>query len=114
METVDEYLARFDNSAREQLEQVRTIIREELPDAAERIAYAIPSYAVNGRNLVHFGGWKDYLSVYPVPEGDDAFQAAITAHRAGKGTLRFSLAEPLPAELIRQIVRFLLAERGSR
>ena len=52
--------------------------------------------------------------MYPVPEGDDAFQAAISAHRAGKGTLRFSLAEPLPAELIRQIVRFLLAERGSR
>ena len=111
---IDEYLQDFDPSAREQLKRVREIIREVLPQASEKIAYGIPTFVVDGRNLVHFGGWTDHLSIYPVPAGDAAFQAAITGHRAGKGTLRFPLSEPLPEQLIRAQVLFLLAERGDR
>ena len=113
MQTVAEYLDASDAAVRPVLEQLRDLMRSELPDATEKISYGIPTFVVGGRNLVHFGGWRSHVAVYPVPEGDEAFAAAIEGYRAGKGTLRFLLAEPLPVELIRTQVRFLLAERGK-
>lgn len=111
MQTVEEYLEASDPAVRPVLEELRAVMRAELPEATEKISYGIPTYVVGGRNLVHFGGWRSHVSVYPVPAGDEAFAAAAESYRAGRGTLRYSLDRPLPLELIRAQVRFLRAER---
>lgn len=111
--TVDEYLAGFDASIGDVLDRVRALIREALPGAVEGIAYGIPSYAVGGRNLVHFAGWKLHISIYPIPKGDEEFAAAIAGYVSGKGTAKFPLDRPIPEALISRLVTLLAAERAS-
>ena len=60
---------------------------------------------------MYFAGWKHHVSVYPVPMGDANFEQEIEPYRAGKGTLKFPLAEPISYGLIEQVVTLLLEER---
>jgi uncharacterized protein YdhG (YjbR/CyaY superfamily) len=110
--TVDDYIASFPQAVRGILEQVRRTIHEAAPEGVgEKISYGIPAVTLNGRNLVYFAGWKQHVSVYPVPEGDSDFQRDIQPYRSGKGTLKFPLDEPVPYPLITRVVEHLVAER---
>ncbi|WP_159840118.1 iron chaperone [Nocardia sp. CY41] len=108
--TVDAYLAAFPADVREILDAIRRAIRAALPDATEAISYDIPTFRLHGRNVVHFAGWKQHVSLYPIPDGDPALERELEPYRAGKGTLRFRLGEPVPYELIARIAT-ALAER---
>jgi uncharacterized protein YdhG (YjbR/CyaY superfamily) len=94
------------------LESVRQTILAAAPGIDETIRYNIPTYTVRGKALVHFAGWKLFTSLYPVPDGDELFQQRIASYRAGKSTLRFSLALPIPLDLVTSVVRHLLGERS--
>ncbi|WP_181720632.1 iron chaperone [Nocardia gipuzkoensis] len=109
-ESIDAYLAGFPDDVREILSGIRAAIRRALPDATEAISYDIPTFKLHGRNVVHFAGWKQHVSLYPIPDGDPALERELEPYRAGKGTLRFRLGEPVPYELIARIAT-ALAER---
>jgi uncharacterized protein YdhG (YjbR/CyaY superfamily) len=81
------------------------------PGAEETISYKIPAFTLDGEALVYFAGWKHHVSLYPVPKGDAAFRRRIDPYRAGKGTLKFPLKQPLPLDLIASVVKQLIAER---
>ncbi|WP_280395427.1 iron chaperone [Nocardia brasiliensis] len=98
--TVDTYIASFPEDVRSILEEIRDSIKRVLPEATEAISYDIPTFKVNGRNVVHFAGWKHHVSVYPIPAGDKAFERAVEPYRAGKGTLKFPLTKPIPYDRI--------------
>jgi uncharacterized protein YdhG (YjbR/CyaY superfamily) len=101
--TVDEYIGSFPSQVREVLERVRRTLRDAVPDADEKISYQIPTITLHGRYLVYFAAWKHHLAVYPVPGGDEEFEAEIAPHRAAKGTLRFPFNKPIPYELIGRV-----------
>ncbi|MGY1945426.1 iron chaperone [Nocardia asiatica] len=107
---IDAYLAGFPEDVREILSGIRAAIRRALPEATEAISYDIPTFKLSGRNVVHFAGWKEHVSLYPIPDGDPALERELEPYRAGKGTLRFRLGEPVPYELIARIAT-ALAER---
>lgn len=107
---VDEYIAAFPPEVRERLEQMRAIIHEAAPDAVETISYGIPTFDMNGRHLVHFGGFKSHVGFYPVPSAMEAFSEELAPYKKGKGSARFPLGQPLPEDLVRRIVEFRLAE----
>ncbi|MGK8489302.1 iron chaperone [Nocardia asiatica] len=107
---IDAYLAGFPEDVREILSGIRAAIRRALPEATEAISYDIPTFKLRGRNVVHFAGWKQHVSLYPIPDGDPALERELEPYRAGKGTLRFRLGEPVPYELIARIAT-ALAER---
>jgi uncharacterized protein YdhG (YjbR/CyaY superfamily) len=65
---------------------------------------------LNGRNLIHFAGWKKHVSLYPIPAGNEAFNQAIAKYADGKGTVKFSLDKPLPMKLIERAVKYKLAD----
>ncbi len=65
---------------------------------------------MNGKNLIHFAGWKSRISMYPTPEGTEAFNKAIAKYAGGQGTTKSPLNKPLPLKLIRQIVKFRVAD----
>ncbi|WP_280246871.1 iron chaperone [Nocardia abscessus] len=109
-ENIDAYLAGFPDDVHEILSGIRAAIRRALPDATEAISYDIPTFKLHGRNVVHFAGWKQHVSLYPIPDGDPALERELEPYRAGKGTLRFRLGEPVPYELIARIAT-ALAER---
>jgi uncharacterized protein YdhG (YjbR/CyaY superfamily) len=107
--SIDEYIASFPAETQKILEEIRATIKATAPDAKEKISYQIPTFELNGRNLVHFAGWKKHVSLYPIPAGDEAFEKKISQYVAGKGTLKFPLDEPVPLELIGEVVKFSVA-----
>ena len=112
--TVDEYIGSFPGEVGERLEIVRTIARDVVPGAAERISYGIPAVTSGGRDVVFFSGWKRHVAVYPVPAGDEALDRALAGYRAGKGTLQFRHDLPLPEDLVRRVVTALVRDRAQQ
>lgn len=109
--SVDEYIKSFPIEVQIILENVRQTIRIVLPEATEKIAYEIPTYLVEGVNLISFAGWKNYISIYPVPAGDKNYQERIAKYKKAKSTLQFPLNKLIPHELISQTAFFLKKEK---
>ncbi len=107
---IDAYIDGFEGITRERLTETRALIHQLLPDAVERISYAIPCYRVGKHSVVFFAGYKKHVGMYPMPEGDAAFKELLAGFHSGASTARFPHNKPLPVELICQIVRFRLAE----
>jgi len=107
--SIDQYIGTFPEEVQKILEEIRATIKAIVPDAKEKISYQIPCFELNGKNLIHFAGWNRHISMYPVTTGDEAFEKKIGRYVAGKGTLKFPLDEPVPLDLIGEIVRFRVA-----
>ncbi len=107
--TIDEYIAACPPESQAYLREIRKLIRRLVPDAKERISYQIAAFERNGKNIIHFAGWKKHVSLYPVPAGSEAFERQIAKYVDGKGTLKFALDEPLPIKLIERVVKLHLA-----
>lgn len=103
--SVDDYIALQREDVRRILTSIRNIILEIAPEAQELISYAIPAYKLHGKPLIYFAAFTNHVSLYPIPEGDAAFTKAIERYIKGKGTLQFPLTEPIPYDLMREIVR---------
>lgn len=110
---IDQYIAGFPPNVQEILEKIRQTIRETAPDAEEAIKYQIPTFVLNG-NLVFFAGFKEHVSVYPAPRGNQHFKRELAAYEGGKGTVRFPLDEPIPFDLIRRIVELRVQENLNK
>jgi uncharacterized protein YdhG (YjbR/CyaY superfamily) len=106
--SVDEYLAAMPTATRAKLQQLRGTIRREAPDAVEKISYGIPTFTLHG-NLVHFAGYEHHIGFYPGAAAIDHFADRLEGFETSKGTVRFPLDQPLPLELVREIVRFRVA-----
>ena len=107
---IEEYIAGFPKETQEFLEQMRATIKKAAPDAEETISYAIPTFTLKGRYLVYFAGYKNHISLYPAPRGNEAFKEELSVYKGGKGTVQFPLDKPLPLDLITKIVKFRVKE----
>ena len=108
--SMDEYIATFPEDVQKILKKVRSTIKATVPKAEETISYGIPTFTMNGKYLIYFAGWKNHISIYPIPTGDNAFNEKIASYIAGRGTVKFPLAEPIPFKLIRQMVKLRMAD----
>jgi len=108
--TVEEYIASFPVDVQKVLDEIRGTIKALVPEATEKISYQIACFELNGRNLIHFAGWKKHVSLYPIPVGNEAFEKQIARYVDGKGTLKFPLGKPMPMLLIRKVVKLHVAE----
>ena len=95
-------------------QELRALIKASAPDATETISYAIPTFDLNGRHLVHFAGYARHVGFYPVPSALEAFKEELKPYKSGKGSAQFPLGQPLPTDLIRQIVEFRVEENTAR
>lgn len=107
-QSIDEYIAACPPESQDYLQQIRKLIHSLAPDAKERISYQIAAFERNGKNLIHFAGWKKHVSLYPVPAGSEAFERQIAKYVDGKGTVKFPLDEPLPIKLIERVIKLHL------
>jgi uncharacterized protein YdhG (YjbR/CyaY superfamily) len=112
-ETVEEYISSFAGDVQVILQEVRATIRNAIPGAGEKISYAMPTITLNGHNVAHFAAWKDHIAVYPIPDGDEAFEAEIAPYRSVRSTARFPLSEPVPYDLIGHMAALLATQRAS-
>ena len=92
------------------LEELRSTIKTAAPGAEEKISYGMPTFTLNGKYLIYFAGWKNHISIYPIPAGSEEFNRKIAPYAAGKGTLKFPLDKPLPLELVDEMVKLQIAD----
>ena len=111
-ESVDQYIATFPPATQRVLQDVRRALHDAVPGAGETISYNIPTVTLDDRSIVHFAGWKRHISLYPVPDGDAAYEAAVAPYRSGASTVKFPLAEPVPYDLVGDIAMRLAASHG--
>jgi uncharacterized protein YdhG (YjbR/CyaY superfamily) len=111
---IDDYIKNFPPATKKKLQQIRTTIKKITPGAEEVISYSIPAFKLNKKILVYFAGWKDHVSIYPVPRANLALQKEISRYQTGKGTLQFSLDKPLPVNVISKIVKLRVKENSVR
>ncbi len=107
--TVDEYIASYPAEVRVLLEEMRKIIKAAAPQAIEVISYSMPAFKQSGM-LVWFGAHTNHIGFYPRASGIEAFKEELSAYKNAKGSVQFPFAQPLPAELIKKIVHFRIAE----
>jgi uncharacterized protein YdhG (YjbR/CyaY superfamily) len=113
--SVDAYLASQPEDVQAKLELVRGAILRALPEAEEAIAYNIPTYKLCGGTVLHFAGWKRHYSLDPAGDALVArFRDELAPHRIERATLRFSLGEPVPVELLECIAKFRAVEAAER
>lgn len=110
----DAYIAAFPNTAKERLIQLRKTIIQVSPDAEEIISYGMPAFKLNKRILVYFAGHKNHIGFYPGASGIEAFKEEIAGYRWAKGTVQFPIDQPLPLELIANMVTFKVNENIQR
>jgi uncharacterized protein YdhG (YjbR/CyaY superfamily) len=108
--SIDEYIATFPKDVQKILDELRGTIKAAAPEAEEKISYQIPTFTLNDKYLIYFAGWKKHISIYPIPSGTEEFNKEVSQYVEGKGTLKFPIDQPLPLELITEIVRFRVAE----
>lgn len=112
--TVDEYIADFPSEVQERLEQIREIIFEVAPDAVEQISYRIPAYKTAGKILIYFAAFREHIGMYPALQGIPQLEKDVAKYGAGKGTLRFPHDKPLPAAVVKRLVKYRAQENTAQ
>jgi uncharacterized protein YdhG (YjbR/CyaY superfamily) len=112
--TIDEYLDVLTPDKRAALEKLRKIIRAAAPKAEECISYQIAAFRQNGM-LVGFGATGNHCAFFPFNSTTvTAYKEDLKGYDSSKGTIRFQPEKPLPAALVRKLVRARLAENLER
>jgi len=112
---VDEYLAGVPEPARTTLNRIRAVIRSAVPpEATEAITYCMPTFKYKG-SLLAFAAFKNHCSLFPMSLSViDTFKNELKPFLASKGTIRFPLDKPLPAALVKKLVKARVAQNETR
>jgi uncharacterized protein YdhG (YjbR/CyaY superfamily) len=110
---VDEYLARVAEPARSTLKKIRAAIRSAAPEATETISYRIPAFQHHGV-LVWFAAFSNHCSLFPTASVIDEFKQELKGYALSKGTIQFPTDKPLPAALVKKLVKARVAQNESR
>ncbi len=112
-QSIDAYIAACPPDVQPILEKIRAIVHKEAPEAEEAISYQMPTFKLNG-NLVHFAAFKQHIGFYPTPTGTEKFQKQLAPYKHAKGSIQFPLDQPIPYDLITQIVKFRVKENRAK
>lgn len=112
--TVDDYIASFPAQTQKRLKAIRREILKGAPKAIESIAYGMPAYKTNKKPLVYFGAFAEHIGFYATPTGHEKFKQQLSKYKQGKGSVQFPLDQPLPIDLIAEIVKFRVAENNQQ
>ncbi len=109
-QTVDDYLARLPQPARATLEKVRAAIRSVVPaETTEVLSYKIPAFKYK-EVLVWYAAFSDHCSLFPTAAVIEKFKNELQPFQKSKGTIQFPVDKPLPAILVKKMVKARLAE----
>ena len=112
--TIDEYLAPLSSQKRAALEKLRRAIKSAAPKSEECISYQIPAFRLGGRLLVAFGAAANHCAFYPGAFPLEAHKGEVKSYDTSKGTIRFRPDSPLPATLVRKLVKTRIAQYAAR
>ncbi|WP_405217493.1 iron chaperone [Agrococcus sp. Ld7] len=104
--TIDGYLASVDSACRAELQRIRVLVAELVPGVEESISYRMPTLTYKGRALVYFTASKRHMSLYPSSWAIEEFADRLADYPTSAHAIRFTVEQPLPTELIEDLVRF--------
>jgi uncharacterized protein YdhG (YjbR/CyaY superfamily) len=111
----DEYLASISEEKRAALQRLRKTIRSAAPKSEEYISYGLAAFRLDGRPLVAFGATSSHCAFYPMSSSTVTdHKEELEGYDTSKGTIRFTVGKPLPAALVRKLVRARIAENEAR
>ena len=109
-QTIDDYLAALSDEKRVALEKLRRTIRAAAPKAEECISYGIPAFRQDGM-LVGIGATAKHCAFYLMSSSTvELFKDELRDFDISQGTLRFQPDRPLPAALVRKLVKSRIEE----
>lgn len=112
--TVDEYLKKLPKDQQAVLENLRQTIKSLSPEITELISYDIPSFKYKGRQFVAFAAYPSHINFlimsYLIME---AFKSDLKRFETDKATIRFTVEKPLPAMLLKKLIKARMAEIES-
>jgi uncharacterized protein YdhG (YjbR/CyaY superfamily) len=112
--SIDEYLKSLTSDKRAALQKLRRAIKAAAPKAEEIISYQMPAFRLDGRVRVWVGAATNHCSFFPGAAPIKEHAAELEDYETSKGTIRFSPSRPLPATLVRTLVRSRIAEHSRR
>jgi uncharacterized protein YdhG (YjbR/CyaY superfamily) len=113
--TIDEYLAALGADKRAALEKLRKTIQAAVPKAEECISYGLAAFRLDGKPLVAFGATASHCAFYPMSSSTvEDHKEDLKDYETSKGTIRFQPDKPLPAALVRKLVKARIAENEGR
>ena len=108
---MDDYLGELPEAQKAALQRVRTIVGGLAPDAEEGTSYGVPAFIYSGRPLLGFGATKKHLSIFPFsPAAIEAVRDRLEGFDVAKGTIRFSPDNPVPDDVLADVVRARMQE----
>ena len=111
---IEEFIARYPATVQVSLQKIRAVIHKSAPKAEEAMSYGIPTFKLNGKNLVHFSAFKEHIGFYPTPTGLEKFKTELSAYESAKGSVKFPLNKPIPYTLIGKITQFRVKEVSAQ
>ena len=113
MSVIDEYLQNVNEPQKSELQRIRQLIKETLPDIEEVISYAMPGFKYKGKYLVTFAAFKDHMSIFPGAEAIEVLGPKLAGYKISKGTVQFTIEKPLPDSVIKEMVLIRKADIDS-
>ena len=113
-QSIDDYLAPLSPEKRAALEQLRRAIQSAAPRAEECISYNVPGFRLGGRLLVSFGAAANHCAFYPGAAPIRTHRSDLKSYSTSTGTVRFPIDQPLPAALVRKLVKTRVAEYAAK
>jgi uncharacterized protein YdhG (YjbR/CyaY superfamily) len=108
--SVAEYLAALDPASRAELERIRALVTQLVPEAEETMSYGMPTLKYKGRALVYFTASKKHLSFYPSSWAIEELKDQLIGYKTTEHAIQFTLDKPLPSHLIQDLIRVHLRE----
>ena len=116
MSVIDDYFATINPAQRAELERIRLIAKEVIPQAEETISYGMPTIKHNGISIIGFDAHKNHIGIYPYSGHVISIVEELQEYDTTKGAIREDINKLMPKSLIVKIIRERLkqtSEAGS-
>jgi len=116
MSQTDTYLQKLPLDYKKELQRIRKIIHTHIPSAREAFSYGMPAFIYKEKPLIYYAAFKDHLSVFPTAFPIEALQDQLKSYKVSKGTIQFTVENPLPNALIHSLLNIRIdeIERGNK
>ena len=108
MTPIDKYLNDLKPSQKAELERIRKIVKDMVPEAEETISYGVPTLKYKGTYLFYFAAFKNHMSVFPGGEIVGDLKKKLSNYKLAKGTVQFTEDNPIPETIIKEMVSYRL------
>jgi len=103
---VKNYYSKIPKESLLRIVELESIIKSIVGDYELKISYGVPTVVRNGRTILHFGAYKEFISIYPLGHIlIEKYQNELKDYKTSRGTIQFQNNKAFPVELIKKIIK---------